>query len=368
MNAYKNFQIGYSILNNIPGFLPITNIPLDYMHVVCLGVVKKIILLWIKGPLCVRLNRRSLNKISHLLISIRNSTPKEFVRKPRPISDINHWKAVEFRTFILYTGPTILRHILKNDIYNHFLTLHAAMTIVTCPNLCQGYLLNFAEALFHNFVMSFEVLYGKEYISHNIHNLLHLCSDVRIFGSVDNFSAFCFENFMTCIKKQLRKHEKPLQQLIKRYKETEHVSSLSLHNSCNNKKVYLCKNMHKNGPICNHYNIKSQYLQICNDKFYINCNSTANNCCILQNGICILVLNIIEDTNNEIFFIGKKLTYVKDLYDKPCESSHFGIKVMTTKSNNIYSWPITGLLYKAWKIPYENDSNTFVIFPLKHVV
>jgi hypothetical protein len=34
MQAYKDFQIGYSILNNIPGFLPITQTPLDYMHLV----------------------------------------------------------------------------------------------------------------------------------------------------------------------------------------------------------------------------------------------------------------------------------------------------------------------------------------------
>lgn len=45
INAYKNFQIGYSIVNEIPRFLPITNTPLDYMHLVCLGVVKKIITL-----------------------------------------------------------------------------------------------------------------------------------------------------------------------------------------------------------------------------------------------------------------------------------------------------------------------------------
>jgi len=51
---------------------------------------------------------------------------------------------------------------------------------------------------------------------HNVHNLLYLCSDVRTFGPVDNFSAFRFENFMTSIKKQIRKNEKPLQQLVKR--------------------------------------------------------------------------------------------------------------------------------------------------------
>lgn len=286
INAYKTFQIGYSILNNISGFLPITNTPLDYMHLVCLGVMKKIILLWIKGPLCVRLNRKALNKISHLLLSIKSSTPKEFVRKPRSISDIKHWKAVEFRSFLLYTGPIVLRHILRKDIYKHFLTLHAAMTILTCQNLCHGYFLNFAEALLQNFVMSFEILYGKEYISHNVHNLLHLCSDVRTFGPVDNFSAFRFENFMTSIKQQLRKSEKPLQQLIKRYKETEHVSSLLLNNNSDNQQLYICKNLHENGPTYTN-NVKSQYLQISNDNFYINCKSFANNCCILRNDIYI---------------------------------------------------------------------------------
>jgi len=43
VNAYKNFQICNSILNNIPGFLPISKTSLDYMHLVCLGVVKKMI-------------------------------------------------------------------------------------------------------------------------------------------------------------------------------------------------------------------------------------------------------------------------------------------------------------------------------------
>lgn len=325
---------------------------------------KKLILFWIKGPLS--LSRRAINTISQLLLSIRSSTPKEFIRKPRFLDDIKHWKAVEFRSFILYVGPIVLRHILPNNLYTHFLTLHVAMTIVTCPKLCQRDFLNFAEALFYHFVVSFEILYGKEYVSHNVHNLLHLCSDVRIFGPVDDFSAFRFENFMTQIKQQLRKHEKPLQQLIKRFKETEHVSSLLLKNNSNKKKLYVCNNLHDNGPICDGYNIKLQYLRISNNKFYINCKSFANNCCLLKNDIYILVLNIIEDDNNDIFLIGKKLTYVKELYHKPCDSSLFGIKIMTLKNNDIYSWPITELLYKAWKITYENNSNTFAIFPLRH--
>jgi len=114
--------------------------------------------------LCVRLNRKAINKISHLLLLNRNCTPKEFVRKPRSITDVKHWKAVKFRNFLLYAGPVVLSYKLKNDIYNNFLTLHVAITIISCSNLCQRYFFNFAEALFNNFVTSFQVLYGTEYL------------------------------------------------------------------------------------------------------------------------------------------------------------------------------------------------------------
>jgi len=98
-------------------------------------------------------------------------------------------------------------------------------------------------------VTSFEILYGKEYISHNVHNLLHLCSDVRIFGPLDNFNAFRFENFMTSIKRLIRKNEKPLQQLIRRYSEIEKVYSLIPKHNINDNKLYLCKCLHNNGPV-----------------------------------------------------------------------------------------------------------------------
>jgi len=162
-------------------------------------------------------------------MSFKYTTPNDFVRRPRSIRDVKQWKAVEFRNFLLYTGPVVLRDVLRKNIYHHFLTLHVAITILIRPNLCQNEFINFAEALLNHFVQSFEILYGKQYISHNIHNLLHLCNDVRQFGPLDNFSAFRFENYMTSIKKRLRKSEKLLQQLLKRYKEIENVT-VSLHN------------------------------------------------------------------------------------------------------------------------------------------
>lgn len=108
INAYKDFQVSFSILNNVPKFLPLTNTPLNYMHLICLGVMKKMILLWMKGPLSVRLSARSINKISHLLILLRNTTPIDFVRRPRSIRDVKQWKAIEFISEIFYYIQVLL--------------------------------------------------------------------------------------------------------------------------------------------------------------------------------------------------------------------------------------------------------------------
>jgi len=100
---------------------------------------------------------------------------------------------------------------------------------------------------------------------------------------------------MTFIKRRLRKNEKPLQQLIRRYNEIENCNSLFAEHD-NNNKTYSCKYLHKNGPVPNNVDVEShcQYLIISNGKFTINCRSSSNNCCLLRNGTCILILNIIQ--------------------------------------------------------------------------
>lgn len=232
-NKYEDYQIAETILNKISKFGPITDVPLDYMHLVCLGVVKKLILLWLTGPLSVRLSNNMINKISKRLIQIRNSVPYEFTRRPRSLKHVRLWKATEFRQFLLYTGPIVLKNILKKDIYINFLSLHIAITIIASPVFSKhDSNINYAQSLLEYFVTSFTKIYDKQYVSHNIHNLLHICRDVKKYGPVDRFSAFKFENYMTHIKKLLRKPDKPLQQLVRRCAEIE-----MLHLSVKNRQV-----------------------------------------------------------------------------------------------------------------------------------
>lgn len=82
------------------------------MHLICLKVVKKLILLWMQSPHSVRLNAKSINKISHLLILLKNTTPVDFVRIPRSITNVKQWKVTKFRNFILYIIPVVFEEYI----------------------------------------------------------------------------------------------------------------------------------------------------------------------------------------------------------------------------------------------------------------
>ncbi|XP_076876019.1 uncharacterized protein LOC143525682 isoform X1 [Brachyhypopomus gauderio] len=108
----------------------VSQFPLDYMHLVCLGVVRRLINLWLKGPLCVRLPSRLVDRISDSLLSFRAHIPDEFARKPRSLKEVDRWKATEFRQFLLYTGTVVLRDTLNPEVYSNFLLLSTAIAIL----------------------------------------------------------------------------------------------------------------------------------------------------------------------------------------------------------------------------------------------
>lgn len=93
------------------------------MHLVFLGVVKRLLLLWMKGPLHRRLGSREIDEISLKLSRLKNCIPSEFARKPRPLKEIERWKATEFRQFLLYTDFVALHRTIHQNLYEIFLLL-----------------------------------------------------------------------------------------------------------------------------------------------------------------------------------------------------------------------------------------------------
>lgn len=224
---YEEHHVGntISILSDLPGINIVDSFALDYMHLVCIGVMKKLIQLWVqKGPLSVRLHNPIIKKISEQFISIKKNIPCDFSRKPRVLNELPRFKATELRQILVYTEQVIFKDNISTNCYKHFMALNIAMTILLSDNMEKKYI-EFTKDLLKYFVQNFENIYGRHFISHNVHGLLHITDDYMNFGSLDNISAFPFENYMKSLKKLIRKPDKPLQQIIKRYYEQKNINT-----------------------------------------------------------------------------------------------------------------------------------------------
>jgi len=133
-------------------------------------------------------------------------------RPPRGHGDIKHWKAAEFRSFLLIWGPIVMRYILPEQYYAHFLLLSGAMTLLLGYRITQADL-TLARANLVWFLDMFEVLYGIRWCSKTIHSLLHLVSDVRMFGPLWCYSTFPFESYYHQIRNMIHGTNHVLQQL-----------------------------------------------------------------------------------------------------------------------------------------------------------
>ncbi|KAJ8952617.1 hypothetical protein NQ314_007500 [Rhamnusium bicolor] len=61
--------------------------------------------------------------------------PLEFNRKPRSLDELQYWKATEYRTFLIYLGPLVLKDILDVAVYENFLAFHFSITILLSERL-----------------------------------------------------------------------------------------------------------------------------------------------------------------------------------------------------------------------------------------
>jgi len=93
------------------------------MHLIYLGVTRKLINLWLKGPLAHRIDNRNSTFLSFLLISFKNAVPKDFQRKPRGVYEVNWWKATELKTFFTLFTLYFLKNVVNKLFYLNFLCM-----------------------------------------------------------------------------------------------------------------------------------------------------------------------------------------------------------------------------------------------------
>ncbi|CAI6358346.1 unnamed protein product [Macrosiphum euphorbiae] len=361
--SQEEHHVGDSLsdLIRIPGFDMVKSFPLDYMHLVALGVMRKLIHFWLhKGPLTVRLPSWKIKKISTNLMFLKSAITNDFVRKPRLIQDVSHWKATELRQFLIYTGPLALKNVLNDKVYNHFMVLNIAMTILLSPNIDEK-LLNYSDKLLKHFVKKFEEIYGSKYISHNVHGLLHISQDYKRYGSLDFCCCFPFENHMKILKKMVRKHHKPLEQVVRRYDEQIKNLIVESKSELHNRNIIL-NYEHSNGPLLETA-CGPQYLKITlNTKMIINIRSSSDIHVLTKAMEVVKIINIAHCIlTKEPIIIGYYYKNKESFYDKPINSEKLDIYIVNNLSNNLKCWKITDIHRKIILFSFENQQVTFPI-------
>ncbi len=214
---YTNHHNGRSPLLELEIGL-ITQIPIDFMHLCCLGVMKKLLLLW-KETVPYKLSRKQLAKISKRLVSFSKFIPGVFNRKTRSLDEIRHWKATEFRMFLTYIGPIALKGVLDENRFQHFMLFHTAVYILS--SLTSNEWIDYAGMLLNTFVLQFDTYYSKDNCVFNVNLLTHLHEEVKVHGSLSKFSAFPFENYMSKLKRLVKSHNNFLSQVVNRVHERD---------------------------------------------------------------------------------------------------------------------------------------------------
>jgi len=130
---------------------------------------------------------------------------------------------VEFRYFLLYAGPYVLKGVVNDDIYRLFMVLHYAITTLISPNITKSKT-QFSRELLKYFILAMAQIVGQEWLIFNVHCLYHLPDDCDHFEApLDVFSSFTYEAKFGKMKNVLRGRRLPLAQILKRRPEEDNL-------------------------------------------------------------------------------------------------------------------------------------------------
>lgn len=335
----------------------------DMLHQLHVGIMKRQLLGFtgqIKNNKSVRWDCRRMGDINKFLSNC--SMPSEINRAVRGLDCISFWKASEFRTFLLYLGPVILKDNINSEAYQNFLSFFCAITICSC----YKYLIHLdaAHALLINYIEVFINIYGINSVVSNIHNLCHLTEEVSRFGPLPTFSTYPFESKLFQIKNLLRNGSKPLVQVARRMGE---FNSLLVYKPNHNPRTYpfvtsptkSISNLVPNGTFYKKVHLnKSTSLSSDNANRWFLTND--KNIVSMKYGVVI---------DDKIFILGNALKSKHNFFTSPMHSSSLNIYMSNGDINKDKLFSIDQINLKFVCVRYENDKvlqNVF--FPLLHTV
>lgn len=340
---------------------PLTQLPInmikdfvvaDPLHLLELGVLKRLLCGWRTGDLGFKTkwSCRQQEEISGLLSQIK--MPSEIHRDVRSLKLFSHWKGLEFRNFLNYYGPVVLKNYLAKEFYEHFLKLFCAVVICSAEKyLCH---LNVAKLLFEQFITDYKRLYGAQFITSNVHNLDHVVDDVSRFGILSSISAYPFESCLFSIKRMIRAGKNPLVQIANRMTERLFISSFN--NMDSTYKGPTIQRGKNNKCEIEFLDFKLSNVKFKDMWFYANKN--------------IFKMENAFEENSNFFIEGFEVLACNDFFVKPFKSSLLSIFIANV--SNIERVPLKRVnvcdIECKFVVINHSIENTYVFIPLLHTI
>jgi hypothetical protein len=124
--------------------------------------------------------------------------PHTFSRSIRDLKSLAHWKANEFKVFLLYTGVGALYKSLNIKFFQHF-----CLYVLIIRKLCEiegSFNEKHNEALILLWHQELQSLYGDFEMTFTAHAHIHLPAQVSRFGPLHKISCFVFESMIKHLK------------------------------------------------------------------------------------------------------------------------------------------------------------------------
>lgn len=185
---------------------------------------------------------------------------------------------------------------------------------------------------------------------YNVHSLLHIVDDVKLYGNLDNYSAFPFESFMFKIKTMLHSFNHPLAEICNRIEESNFCHTVS-----ETKKQVEFKKQDKM-----YANI---YREIVFPSYVINC-TNRDKWFIGKNGQ-VYSFEYCENVNKNVIVYARQIVDKSAFYNVPISSDKFEIFKSNGKLSGILKINLDLVHKKVFSMPI---GDIIVFAPLRHTV
>jgi len=202
--------------------------------------------------------------------------------------------------------------------------LHCGIRLLLNSETCIIYN-DLANDILKQFVTQYPNLYGNEYVTYNVHGLIHLSDFVKIHGSLENFSAFKYENCLQIMKKTVKNSKYPLQDVYNRI--VEQYSQVQLLPT-----YPILKNQIDYNPLIHNDPTVTLYKELITSNFTVSCNNVRNNYFYLNTNNIVSIKKIIKRLDGTIVLEVNQFNNIYKMFEKPVPSNIVGSYFIDLKS------------------------------------